>query len=104
MSHTPAAEIETMSDLREAIDGIDRQIMALLAERLTYIDRAPVLKSREGIAASAPGRVADVLAKVRESADKAGFDPEVAADMWQVMIDAMIAREQRVLGHEGDDR
>lgn len=104
MSRLPAAQIDTMADLRLAIDEIDAELMTLLAERLTYIDRAPVLKAREGIAAKAPGRVADVLSKVRAGAEQAGFDPEVAADMWQVMIEAMIAREERVLGQEGEDR
>lgn len=98
-----ADEIETMAELRGVIDEIDGVLLELLAERMTYIDRAPVLKAREGIAANAPGRVADVLAKVRAKADAAGFDPEVAVAMWQVMIDAMIAREERVIGTEGMD-
>ena len=98
-----ADEIETMAELRGVIDEIDGVLLELLAERMTYIDRAPVLKAREGIAANAPGRVADVLAKVRAKAEAAGFDPEVAVAMWQVMIDAMIAREERVIGTKGMD-
>lgn len=96
-------EIESMAELRGVIDEIDGVLMELLAERMTYIDRAPVLKARVGIAARAPSRVADVLVKVRAKAEAAGFDPEVAGDMWQVMIDAMIAREERILGKEGQD-
>lgn len=96
-------EIESMAELRGVIDEIDGALMDLFAERMTYIDRAPVLKARDGIAARAPGRVADVLAKVRARAKAAGFDPEVAEAMWQVLIDAMIAREERVMGTEGVD-
>lgn len=98
-----ADEIENMAELRGVIDEIDGALMEMLAERMTYIDRAPVLKARVGIAARAPSRVADVLAKVRAKAGAAGFDPEVAGDMWQVLIDAMIAREERVMGKEGQD-
>ncbi|TNF22490.1 MAG: chorismate mutase [Rhodobacteraceae bacterium] len=98
-----AGEIESMAELRGAIDEIDGALVELLAERLSHIDRAPVLKAREGIAANAPSRVADVLAKVRAGARTAGFEPEVAAEMWQVMIDAMIAREERVMGRKGRD-
>lgn len=102
MRKTPD-EIETMAELRRVIDEIDGELITLLAERLTYIDRAPVLKPREGIAANSPSRVADVLAKVRSGSEVAGFDPQVAEGMWQVMIDAMIAREERVMGTEGMD-
>ncbi len=96
-------EIETMTDLRKAIDEIDRELIALHAERVTYIDRAPELKARAGIAANAPSRVADVLAKVRATADAEGCDPDLAEGMWRLLIDAMITREERVVGTEGID-
>lgn len=100
---TPPDKIASMDELRGAIDEVDLALMQLLAERMRYVDVAPVLKAREGLSAAAPGRVADVLNKVRGHALSAGFDPEVAAQMWQVMIDAMIAREERVLGKKGTD-
>ena len=95
----PAPEtVETMADLRAAIDQIDEELMTLLAERLALADRAPVLKQREGISAAAPSRVRQVLDNVRGKAEVAGFDPEMADAMWQIMIDGIIAREERVMG------
>ena len=100
----PAPEtVETMADLRAAIDQIDEELMTLLAERLALADRAPVLKQREGISAAAPSRVRQVLDNVRGKAEVAGFDPEMADAMWQIMIDGIIAREERVMGKEGRD-
>ena len=87
MRKTPD-EIETMAELRDTIDDIDR---------------APVLKAPDGIAARAPSRVADVLAKVRAEADRTGFDADLAEAMWALLIDAMIAREEQVMGKEGKD-
>ncbi|WP_323771643.1 chorismate mutase [Antarctobacter sp.] len=95
--------IETMADLRVCIDEIDSALVALLAERERYTDRAPDLKAREGIAARAPRRVDAVLGNVREKAQAQGLDPDLAETMWRIMIETVIAREERVIGKEGID-
>lgn len=95
--------IETMADLRVCIDEIDSALVALLAERERYTDRAPDLKAREGIAARAPRRIAAVLGHVRDKAEAGGLDPDLAEAMWRIMIEAVIAREERVIGREGKD-
>ncbi|SHG87562.1 chorismate mutase [Marivita hallyeonensis] len=95
--------VDTMAELRSAIDEIDAELMTLLAERLSFADRAPVLKQREGISAAAPSRARQVLDNVRAKAEVAGFDPDMAEAMWKIMIDGIIAREERVMGKEGRD-
>ncbi|MCB1335256.1 MAG: chorismate mutase [Roseivivax sp.] len=77
--------------------------MVLLAERLRYADRAPVLKRRAGVSAAAPSRQRDVVERVRARAEATGFDPALAEAMWRVMIDGIVAREERVIGKEGTD-
>ncbi|MBV0911262.1 chorismate mutase [Anianabacter salinae] len=104
MPQTDPDNIETMADLRTAIDAVDDRLMALLAERLRLTDLAPTLKQREGISAAAPSRVAEVLSRVRGKADEMGFDPGLAEAMWRRMIETVIAREERVMGKKGQDR
>ena len=87
-----------MAELRVQIDALDRQLVALLAQRATYIDRAAELKPAEGLPARIDERVEDVVAKVRITAQEAGFDPDLAEAIWRRMIDWSIAREERVLG------
>ena len=87
-----------MAELRVEIDALDRQLVALLAQRATYIDRAAELKPAEGLPARIDERVEDVVAKVRITAQEAGFDPDLAEAIWRRMIDWSIAREERVLG------
>ena len=43
MRRTPPKECQTMADLRVQIDAIDADLIALLAERSGYIDRAVAL-------------------------------------------------------------
>lgn len=92
-----------MAALRAQIDALDGELLALLAERQAHVDRAAELKPAEGISAAAPGRVAEVLAWVRERAAAAGMDPGIAEAMWRVMIEGFIAREEQTLGKDGTD-
>nr|WP_321508247.1 chorismate mutase [uncultured Celeribacter sp.] len=92
------SEITTMAELRGQIDHLDRELVALLALRQVHIDRAAQIKPNEGMPARITSRVDDVLNKVSQAAAEKGFDPDLARSMWAQMIEAMIAREERVLG------
>ena len=81
-----------MKEVRAAIDAIDRRLVALIAERLHYIDEAARIKAdRETVRDDA--RVADVLAKVRAEAQRLGCDPEVVAAAYKALVEASIAHE-----------
>lgn len=103
MSRADPKTLTNLADLRQGIDSIDDQLIALLAERLAHVDQVVKIKAREGISAAAPTRYAAVIDGIRSRAARDGFDPEIAETMWRAMIDALIAREQKVLGTEGED-
>jgi len=84
-----------MAELRTQIDALDGELIALLAERATYIDRAIALKPGEGIRARAEDRVAEVVANVRALAQARDLDPDLAERLWSELIEWSIARERR---------
>lgn len=94
------SSLPDMAAVRAEIDQLDDAILALLARRQACVDRAAVVKPAEGIPANAPARVTEVLARVRAKAEEAGFEPKTAEAMWQTMIEAMIAREERAMGRK----
>ena len=98
----PAA-CDSMEALRAQIDALDAEMVALLAERAAYIDRASALKPGLGLPARIGPRVEEVVAHVRERAGRAGLDPDLAERLWRTLIDWSIAREERVLGDSGKD-
>ncbi|WP_105515201.1 chorismate mutase [Defluviimonas denitrificans] len=95
-----ASECSTMAELRAEIDRIDAGLVDLIAERITYIDRAAELKPALGLPARIDDRVEEVVAKVRASAVARGVDPDLAEALWRRLIDWSIAREEVVLGSD----
>lgn len=95
---TSPQDCASMRELRVQIDRLDGRLIDLLATRAHYIDRAAQLKPAEGLAARIPERVEEVVGHVRARSGAAGMDPDLAEQLWRILIDWSIAREERVLG------
>jgi len=87
-----------MADLRCEIDRIDNQLLDILAERMTYIDRAIILKPRENLPARTTDRVKEVVENVRHLAENRNLDADLVERMWRDMIEWAIAHEAKTLG------
>ncbi|ATA54860.1 chorismate mutase [Variovorax boronicumulans] len=83
-----------LAEVRENIDRLDRQIVALLAERGRYVKDAARFK-RDAFQVSAPQRQQEVIDKVKELAEKEGAYPEVVEAAYRALIAGFIAREQQ---------
>jgi isochorismate pyruvate lyase len=93
----PAPECRNMSDVRGAIDALDEQLVALLARRVRYIERAAELKPGLGIPADAPERVREVLGRVEALARGARLPIDLADQLWRRMIAWAIDHETRLM-------
>ncbi len=96
---TPA-DCATMTDLRVEIDRLDQALVALLAQRAAYIDRAAQIKSEVGLPARINVRVEEVVANVRSHAVEQGLPPDQIETLWRNLIDWSIAREETHLGKD----
>lgn len=82
----------SLSQVRANIDRIDREIVALLAERGRYVHEAARFKtSEETVRAS--DRVEQVIAKVRNEAALFGAEPSIVEAMYRSMIEGFIRAE-----------
>jgi len=81
-----------MEELRAAIDALDQQLVALLARRQLYIERAAVLKRDRG-AVRDDGRIEEVVAKVLAAAMQAGLSGAIAEPVWRTLIEQSIRHE-----------
>ncbi|MBM0277688.1 chorismate mutase [Micromonospora tarensis] len=81
-----------LTDIRARIDELDGELVGLLARREALVRQAAPLKSDQQ-AVRAPERVAQVVARVRTLASRAGADPDVIERIYRGMIQAFIDLE-----------
>jgi isochorismate pyruvate lyase len=96
-------DCDSMADVRHAIDRLDTDLVALLARRAGYIDRAARIKAQVGLAARLDDRVEEVVTNVRRHAVAHGLPPDLTEDLWRRLIDWSIDREERHLAREPND-
>jgi isochorismate pyruvate lyase len=90
----PGAECQSMAEVREGVDAVDRALVALLRQRFDYMDAAARIKpSRDAVRDEA--RKAQVIANAESSALSAGLPAALASEIWEILVEASIAYEYR---------
>jgi len=82
----------SMNELREAIDTLDSRLVALLAVRQAYIERAAQLKTGRDQVRDAE-RIEEVVAKVIAEGKRSGLSAAIAEPVWRTLIEASIKHE-----------
>ena len=86
---------ETMSDVRDGVDAIDRELVALLVTRQGYMHAAARIKAKREAVYDAP-RIEEVVAKVLAEAKDKGLSADIAEPVWRKLIERCIAHEFEV--------
>jgi len=90
---TPKPEhCKTMSDVREGVDELDRELVRLLVIRQGYMDAAARIKHDRN-AVYDEKRIEEVVSKVLASANEKGLNPKIAEPVWRKLIECCIAHE-----------
>ena len=92
------ANCDSLEEVRDNIDRLDRQIVSLLAERGAYVSQAARFK-KDRDAVKAPQRVEQVIAKVRALSEQVGANPRVTEQVYRAMIAAFIEQELAEQAH-----
>ena len=85
-------DCSSIEEVRAQIDRIDRQMVALLAERGAYVKQAARFK-KSSDDVKAPQRVEQVIAKVMALSQELGTNPVVTEQVYRAMIAAFIEAE-----------
>lgn len=91
-SASPIQSCSSIEQVRVNIDRIDRQMVALLAERGAYVKQAAAFKSTQADV-RAPQRVEQVIGKVVALAQAVGANPTVTEQVYRAMIAGFIDAE-----------
>jgi isochorismate pyruvate lyase len=84
----PPSTTAALADLRRQIDGLDAELVTLLAKRQRCVERVII-----------PERIDEVLTRVRGLAQAEQLEPDLAVALWREMIERFIAFEERALDH-----
>lgn len=94
-----ALDCQTMAEVREEIDRLDRILVGLLAERQAYIEAAGRIKPRRD-EVRLPWRIEDVVAKVLAESGRQGLSKRIAEPVWRELIDRCIEHEHEIWSRE----
>jgi isochorismate pyruvate lyase len=100
MATREAEKCNSMDEVREEIDRIDRELVDLICERFSYVDRAWQLKKAPADA-RVPWRVQQVIDKVKDRAAANKLPPELVEALWRQMIGWFIQYEEERLRQAG---
>lgn len=98
MSETKTAPItapeacETMAQVREGVDALDRELVALIAVRARYMEAAARIKPSRDVVRD-EWRINDVISKVTAEAEKTGLSKSIAEPVWRELVERSIAYE-----------
>ena len=85
-------DCQTMAEVREGVDALDRELVRLLVTRQAYMKAAARIKPNREAVYDAE-RIEDVVSKVLKEADKLGLSSDIAEPVWRKLIERCIAHE-----------
>lgn len=94
-SPIPADRCNSMDEVRAGVDALDQRIMALLAERMRYMEAAARIKP-DRAAVRDEARKAQVIDNAMRAAAAQGFPPALAGALYEMLVEGSIAYELEV--------
>lgn len=87
---------KNIDEIRDAIDGIDYQIMKLFGERYEFVKEIVKFKTDEA-SVIAENRQKEVIEKRREWAVELGLNPDLFEDMFWILMRYNVQKELEIL-------
>lgn len=84
--------MESMTDVREQVDRIDSELVALLADRFACMDAAARIKQTRASVRDEE-RKAAVINHVKEMAAEAAIPVPTIAAIWEMLVESSISYE-----------
>ncbi|TPE61007.1 chorismate mutase [Sandaracinobacter neustonicus] len=82
----------SMAEVRAGVDSLDRELVALLAERFRFMNAAARIKPDRAMVRDEP-RKRQVIENAIAEARAQGLNPALAGELWDWLVEASIAHE-----------
>lgn len=81
-----------MAEVRDGVDALDRELVALIAKRARYMEAAARIKPSRDVVRD-EWRIEDVVSKVKAEAERVGLSLDIAEPVWRELVERSIAYE-----------
>lgn len=89
---TAPEDCETMAQVREGVDALDRELVALIATRAKYMEAAARIKPNREVVRD-EWRINDVISKVVAESERVGLSTSISEPVWRELVERSIAYE-----------
>ena len=86
----------TMTQVREEIDSLDKELVLLLARRQKCVEMAAVVKNDKNLIVDEE-RIEEVISNVISFGESCGLDKKISEPLWRALIDLSIKHEFKEL-------
>lgn len=87
---------DTLPGLREEIDSVDQQLLALFSQRQRLVEKVGAVKRRESLPPLQPARWQEVLHSRQESAKELHLRSEFVHDIWSRIHEEALRIEEEM--------
>lgn len=96
MRHMAAEIPQELESYRHTIDNLDAALIHILAERFRCTQQVGLLKARQKLPASDPGREERQITRLRELAAESGLDPVFAEKFLKFIVAEVIRHHEEI--------
>lgn len=89
-------ECESIAEVRNEIDNIDKVIVKLLADRFEYVKEVVKYKKKDSSSIEASDRRREMLAHRREWAEECGLSADVIEKIYDTLVEYFIEEEKKI--------
>jgi len=93
----PVKDCKNIEDIRQAIDELDEEIIALLGKRYQYVKEIVRFKEKNEESIVARERREAVIRSRRKLAVENGLDPDVVEELYRNLISHFIEEELKLI-------
>ena len=93
-------QCQSMAEVREGVDSVDAQMVALLARRFGYMRAAARIKTDRATVRD-EDRKAQVISAVKDAARAGGVPEPLVAALWEMLVESSIAYEMALFDAKG---
>ena len=92
-----------LTELREQIDHVDKELLEILAQRMDIVEKMGLYKKKNNVTVFQKNRWQEISETSNKWAEELGLNPEFMWDLFKVIHDASIRRQEDILNTSFDN-